>query len=145
MTAYTEVLVGTWGARAERDGLEGVSNPLANLGNQPVATGTEAVLIGARDVDREERLCGGPDERDRALLRLHHPRLGDELLAEDGPRDAAHDGGSDSAFAPAEPRRACACQTGSKPSSSLSSSSSRSSSSRTSSSSSAVSSSSRPS
>ena len=32
----TEVLVGTWGARPTRDGLEGVSNPLANLGNQPV-------------------------------------------------------------------------------------------------------------
>ncbi len=32
----TEVLVGTWGARLRRDGLEGVSNPLANLGNQPV-------------------------------------------------------------------------------------------------------------
>jgi len=32
----TEVLVGTWGARSQRDGLEGVSNPLANLGNQPV-------------------------------------------------------------------------------------------------------------
>ena len=32
----TEVLVGCWGARATRDGLEGVSNPLANLGNQPV-------------------------------------------------------------------------------------------------------------
>ena len=31
----TEVLVGCWGARATRDGLEGVSNPLANLGNQP--------------------------------------------------------------------------------------------------------------
>lgn len=32
----TEVIVGTWGARAGRDGLEGVSNPLANLSNQPV-------------------------------------------------------------------------------------------------------------
>ena len=32
----TEVLVGCWGARAARDGLEGVSNPLANLANQPV-------------------------------------------------------------------------------------------------------------
>ncbi len=32
----TEVLVGTWGARAALDGLEGVSNPLANLANQPV-------------------------------------------------------------------------------------------------------------
>jgi N-methylhydantoinase B len=32
----TEVLVGTWGARSHLDGLEGVSNPLANLGNQPV-------------------------------------------------------------------------------------------------------------
>jgi N-methylhydantoinase B len=32
----TEVLVGSWGARAEREGLEGVSNPLANLSNQPV-------------------------------------------------------------------------------------------------------------
>ena len=31
----TEVLVGTWGARAGKDGLEGVSNPLANLSNQP--------------------------------------------------------------------------------------------------------------
>ena len=32
----TEVLVGSWGARAALDGLEGVSNPLANLANQPV-------------------------------------------------------------------------------------------------------------
>ena len=32
----TEVLVGSWGARSALDGLEGVSNPLANLGNQPV-------------------------------------------------------------------------------------------------------------
>jgi N-methylhydantoinase B len=32
----TEVIVGTWGARARLDGLEGVSNPLANLANQPV-------------------------------------------------------------------------------------------------------------
>src|SRR5262249_61864341 len=32
----TEVIVGTWGARAGRDGLEGVSNPLANLSNHPV-------------------------------------------------------------------------------------------------------------
>ncbi len=32
----TEVIVGTWGARATQDGLEGVSNPLANLSNQPV-------------------------------------------------------------------------------------------------------------
>ena len=32
----TEVIVGCWGARAEREGLEGVSNPLANLSNQPV-------------------------------------------------------------------------------------------------------------
>ena len=32
----TEVLVGSWGARSTLDGLEGVSNPLANLGNQPV-------------------------------------------------------------------------------------------------------------
>ena len=32
----TEVLVGSWGARSGLDGLEGVSNPLANLGNQPV-------------------------------------------------------------------------------------------------------------
>ncbi|MFO1350357.1 MAG: hydantoinase B/oxoprolinase family protein [Gammaproteobacteria bacterium] len=32
----TEVLVGTWGARAGRDGVEGISNPAANLSNQPV-------------------------------------------------------------------------------------------------------------
>jgi N-methylhydantoinase B len=32
----TEVIVGAWGARAGLDGLEGVSNPLANLSNQPV-------------------------------------------------------------------------------------------------------------
>ena len=31
----TEVMVGTWGARAERDGIEGISNPAANLSNQP--------------------------------------------------------------------------------------------------------------
>ena len=32
----TEVLVSTWGARATKDGLEGVSNPAANLSNCPV-------------------------------------------------------------------------------------------------------------
>ena len=32
----TEVLVSTWGARATRDGVEGISNPAANLSNQPV-------------------------------------------------------------------------------------------------------------
>lgn len=32
----TEVMVGTWGARADLDGLEGVSNPAANLSNNPV-------------------------------------------------------------------------------------------------------------
>lgn len=32
----TEVLVGTWGARAELDGVEGISNPAANLSNQPI-------------------------------------------------------------------------------------------------------------
>lgn len=32
----TEVLVGTWGARADKDGLDGVSNPAANLSNQPI-------------------------------------------------------------------------------------------------------------
>jgi N-methylhydantoinase B len=32
----TEVLVGTWGARATRDGIEGISNPAANLSNYPV-------------------------------------------------------------------------------------------------------------
>ena len=32
----TEVLVSSWGARAARDGVEGISNPAANLSNQPV-------------------------------------------------------------------------------------------------------------
>ena len=32
----TDIMVGCWGARAAADGLEGVSNPLANLSNQPV-------------------------------------------------------------------------------------------------------------
>jgi len=32
----TEVVVGTWGARATKDGVEGISNPAANLSNQPV-------------------------------------------------------------------------------------------------------------
>jgi N-methylhydantoinase B len=32
----TEVMVGNWGARGDRDGHEGISNPLANLSNQPV-------------------------------------------------------------------------------------------------------------
>jgi N-methylhydantoinase B len=31
----TEVMVGTWGARAAKDGIEGISNPAANLSNQP--------------------------------------------------------------------------------------------------------------
>lgn len=32
----TEVMVGNWGARATRDGVDGISNPAANLSNQPV-------------------------------------------------------------------------------------------------------------
>jgi N-methylhydantoinase B len=32
----TEVMVGTWGARATLDGIEGISNPAANLSNQPI-------------------------------------------------------------------------------------------------------------
>jgi len=32
----TEVIVGAWGARATLDGMEGVSNPLANLSNGPI-------------------------------------------------------------------------------------------------------------
>jgi N-methylhydantoinase B len=32
----TEVMVGSWGARAACDGQEGISNPAANLSNQPV-------------------------------------------------------------------------------------------------------------
>jgi len=32
----TEVLVSTWGARMDQDGAEGISNPLANLSNQPI-------------------------------------------------------------------------------------------------------------
>ena len=32
----TEVMVGTWGARAGLDGVEGISNPAANLSNQPI-------------------------------------------------------------------------------------------------------------
>ncbi len=32
----TEVMVGTWGARAYADGIEGIANPLANLSNQPI-------------------------------------------------------------------------------------------------------------
>jgi N-methylhydantoinase B len=51
----TEVLVGNWGARAERDGLEGVSSPLANLGNQPVE------LVEADQPLRVERYGLVPD------------------------------------------------------------------------------------
>ncbi len=51
----TEVLVGCWGARATRDGLEGVSNPLANLGNQP------AELLEADQPLRLERYGLVPD------------------------------------------------------------------------------------
>jgi N-methylhydantoinase B len=32
----TDIMVGAWGASAHADGLEGISNPLANLSNQPV-------------------------------------------------------------------------------------------------------------
>lgn len=32
----TEVMVGTWGARSALDGVEGISNPAANLSNNPV-------------------------------------------------------------------------------------------------------------
>ena len=32
----TEVLVSSWGARMDKDGAEGISNPLANLSNQPI-------------------------------------------------------------------------------------------------------------
>ncbi len=32
----TEVMGGSWGARAGKDGIEGISNPAANLSNQPI-------------------------------------------------------------------------------------------------------------
>jgi N-methylhydantoinase B len=31
-----EMMVGTWGARHDKDGIEGISNPAANLSNQPI-------------------------------------------------------------------------------------------------------------
>jgi N-methylhydantoinase B len=31
-----EMVVGTWGARAGKDGIEGISNPAANISNQPI-------------------------------------------------------------------------------------------------------------
>lgn len=58
----TEVMVGSWGARDAADGLEGVSNPAANLSNQPVE------LIEAEtpvDIDRYGLVpdSGGPGRR----------------------------------------------------------------------------------
>jgi len=55
----TEVLVGNWGGRATRDGLEGVSNPAANLSNQPVEIIEAELPIR---IDRYELVAdsGGP-------------------------------------------------------------------------------------
>ena len=52
----TEVLVGSWGARSSLDGLEGVSNPLANLGNQPVELIEADLPLRDRALRRRARL-----------------------------------------------------------------------------------------
>ena len=81
----TEVLVGSWGARATLDGLEGVSNPLANLGNQPVE------LIEADLPLRLERYGLVPDSGGAGRQRggLAYVREY-ELLARPGDADDPH-------------------------------------------------------
>lgn len=108
----TEVIVGTWGARTGQDGLEGVSNPLANLSNQPTElleadlplevvryglvpdSGGAGRFRGGLAYEREFRVLA-----ERAVLtirsdRRHHPPYGlfgggsggssDNVLASDG-------------------------------------------------------------
>jgi N-methylhydantoinase B len=57
-----EMMVGTWGARADKDGVEGISNPAANLSNQPIEMIEAEMPI---EVVRYELLhdTGGPGRR----------------------------------------------------------------------------------
>ena len=85
-----EVLVGCWGARATRDGLEGVSNPLANLSNQPVEMVESELPLRVHALRARRRLG-----RRRALPRRSRLRA---LV-----RAAGRRGGADRALRPALP------------------------------------------
>ena len=70
----TEVMVGTWGARATLDGIEGISNPAANLSNQPIEiieteTPLEIVRYGL------EPDSGGPGRQRGGLAFVREFRL----------------------------------------------------------------------
>ena len=93
----TEVMVGTWGARAGRDGPEGISNPAANLSNQPIEL-IEAELpleVGAVR-------SGAGFRRARAVSR--RPRLHPRIPT------AGRGGDLHSAFGPAHPSALWHCR-----------------------------------
>lgn len=122
----TEVLVGTWGARATLDGLEGVSNPLANLANQPVELLEADIPVRMLRYGLEPD-SGGPGRRrgglayarsyevlaDRALLtirtdRRDHPPYGLDGAEHGAPSSNVVETGGERVVLPTMPMQASA-------------------------------------
>jgi N-methylhydantoinase B len=76
----TEVMVGTWGARATLDGVEGISNPAANLSNNPVELIEAELPLQIVEYSLVED-SGGPGRRRGGLaFRREYRLLADEAV-----------------------------------------------------------------
>ena len=77
----TEVMVGTWGARATLDGVEGISNPAANLSNTPVELIEAELPLEVTEYSFVPD-SGGPGRRRGGLaFRREYRLLADEAVA----------------------------------------------------------------
>jgi N-methylhydantoinase B len=76
----TEVLVGNWGARPELDGMEGVSNPAANLSNQPIEITEAEFPIRIDCYELVSDSCGHGEFRGGLAFRKDYCILTDEVL-----------------------------------------------------------------
>jgi N-methylhydantoinase B len=76
----TEVMVGTWGARASKDGIEGISNPAANLSNQPAELIEAELPLEVSEYGLEPD-SGGPGEfRGGLAFRRQYRILADDAV-----------------------------------------------------------------
>lgn len=76
----TEVMVGTWGARAGLDGVEGISNPAANLSNTPVELIEAELPLQVTEYSLVPD-SGGPGKRRGGLaFRREYRLLADEAV-----------------------------------------------------------------
>lgn len=76
----TEVLVGNWGARPGLDGMEGVSNPAANLSNQPIEITEAEFPIRIERYEFVSDSCGHGEFRGGLAFRKDYRVLCEEAL-----------------------------------------------------------------